>query len=266
MKKRILRNLSLVAALSVSSTMYAQLPDGGIYPNGHIVTDLDGNTHDIDAILASGKAVIIDAFADWCPPCWSYHVGGTLESLHDDLPYIEIFGLEADPSVPESYISNPGTGMGDWTLGGTVGYVLANDNVVAGNLNLAYYPTIVLICPDHTTTEVGQQSYSTWKNAILNCPGLATSINETDAISVTSIYPNPATDIANVSFDVKDAGNAKIEILNAVGQVIISQDLGIVSGQQNVAISTSDLSTGIYIVRIFVGENITTSSLSISAN
>ena len=109
MKKRILRNLSLVAALSVSSTMYAQLPDGGIYPSGHIVTDLDGNTHDIDAILASCKAVIIDAFADWCPPCWTYHVGGILEGLHEDLPYIEVFGLEADPSVPESYISNPGT-------------------------------------------------------------------------------------------------------------------------------------------------------------
>ena len=78
------------------------------------------------------------------------------------------------------------------------------------------------------------------------------------------VYPNPATDMANISFSVKDAGVAKIEILNAVGQVIVSQDLGTISGQQNISMNTADLASGMYIVRISVGENITTRSLSIS--
>jgi thiol-disulfide isomerase/thioredoxin len=265
MKKRILRSLTIAAAVAVSSTSFAQLPDDNKYDMEHIVTDIEGVDHDIQAILSSGKAVIIDAFADWCGPCWSYHVGGTLEELHDELPYVKIFGLEADPGVPEGNISNAATGLGDWTLGGTVGYVLADDNAVAGNLNLAYYPTLVLVCPDEdrTTSEIGQQSFATWKNAILNCEGLVTSVDENVAVSVTNVYPNPANETANVLFNVKEAGVATVEIINTVGQVVVSEQLGEVSGKQNVALNTANVANGMYIVKISVGENVTTSSLSI---
>lgn len=264
MKTRILRNLSLVAALAMSGTVSAQVPASGFYPEGHVVTDLDGDSHDVDAILNSGKAIVMDAFADWCPPCWTYHNGGVLEALHHDLAYVEVMGMEADPSVPASSITDAGTGMGDWSLGGTIEYILADDDEVAGNLELSYYPTIVLVCPDGSVTEVGQSSYATWKAAILNCPGLVTGVEESEAITFANVYPNPATESANVQFNVAESANTSIELLNALGQVVVAENLGQVSGVQNVSLNTASIENGMYIVRITAGENIVTKSLAIN--
>ncbi len=181
--KKTLRGISALAVLAISTGANAQLPDYGYYPAGHIITDIDGTSHNVDAILNSGKPIIIDAFADWCGPCWTYHVGGTLETVYNAIGdggtgSVKIFGLEADAAVPESYISNAATGQGDWTLGGTVEYPLADDDMISGNINLAYYPTLVLVCPDRSTTEVGQVSATAWATAVAACPGLSADDND----------------------------------------------------------------------------------------
>jgi len=206
--KKILRGIGAVTALTIATGAHAQLPDYGYYPAGHVITDIDGVSYDVDAILDSGTPIIIDAFADWCGPCWTYHVGGTLETVYETIGDggsgdVKIFGLEADGAVPEANISNPGTGQGDWTLGGTVGYPLADDNMIAGNINLAYYPTLVLVCPDRSTTEVGQVSATAWGTAVAACPGLSADDNDPRIIgNATPSQINVCGDGA-VSTDIK---------------------------------------------------------------
>ena len=77
--KRILL-IALIACLSISSS-FAQLPNGSLAPDWTL-TDVLGVEHNLYSYLDSGYTVFIDFSAVWCGPCWSYHTGGTLESLY----------------------------------------------------------------------------------------------------------------------------------------------------------------------------------------
>ena len=180
MKKTLLS----LAVLLTGLTATAQTPDYGIWPAGVVFTDINGNQHDIDAILDAGQSVIIDAFADWCAPCWSYHQGHVLEDVHQNLgangtDVVRVFGVEADGNTPESDITDPNSSAnsGDWSVG--VNYPLVNDDNLAGIINLAYYPTLILICPDRSVTEVGQlQTEAAWAAEIGNCASAPTNTDD----------------------------------------------------------------------------------------
>lgn len=178
MKKLI---LCFISALSAISPAHSQTPDFDVWPLGVVFTDINGNSHDIDEILDSGKSIVIDAFADWCGPCWGYHQSHELENLHQNsgangTDIVRVFGIEADPIVPEANISNAGTGMGDWTIG--VNYPLINDDDLADIINLPHYPTIILICPDRSVTDVGPISESSWVTSINNCQSAPVNTND----------------------------------------------------------------------------------------
>ncbi len=184
--KQILRTVAATVAITFGFNAQAQIPDNGIWPSGVVLTDIDGVQHDIDAILDAGKPVVLDAFADWCPPCWTYHQGHALEDLYtaygpDGTDELMVFGVESDPGEAEANISDPNTGEGDWTVG--ISYPLANDDNVAGIINQAYYPTIILICPDRTVTEVGQISTAQHYTAAQACGAAATDANDGQLLS-----------------------------------------------------------------------------------
>ena len=156
MKKALLS----IAALAFSYGATAQLPDGSNAPD-FTATDYNGNTHTLSDYLADGKTVVIDIFATWCSPCWNYHNTGILEELYtahgpDGDNTMMVFAVEGDGSTTTADLEGTGSNTtGNW-IDGTL-YPMIDDASIANVYQIAYYPTIYMICPDGTIREVGQQ-------------------------------------------------------------------------------------------------------------
>jgi PKD repeat protein len=120
-------------------------------------TDLNGNSHTLYDYLNSGKTVMLDLYATWCSPCWSYSQNGALEDVYNTYGpngtgEMMVFGIESDPTTDTALIYN--STLGNWTTG--VSYPMINDDFIADDFGLTYFPYIIMICPNGEWFEAGQ--------------------------------------------------------------------------------------------------------------
>jgi thiol-disulfide isomerase/thioredoxin len=80
--KKFLQTAFVAAMTFFAANSYGQLANGTILPAGINLTDLNGNTYDIDALLSGGKTIFIDVSATWCGPCWGFHQTHILDDLY----------------------------------------------------------------------------------------------------------------------------------------------------------------------------------------
>ena len=73
-----------------------------------------------------------------------------------------------------------------------------------------------------------------------------------------SVYPNPASDVLNVTFNSDGNQDYTVAILDIQGRVLLSE-----SGSMAVAFDVSELAIGSYIVKVFNDENVYTQNLVI---
>jgi hypothetical protein len=98
---------------------------------------------------------------------------------------------------------------------------------------------------NYPTKEVYQSCYST---VIL---GVAEN-NPQEMIG--KYYPNPAINQVNFDFNLAKSENVTLAVMNNVGQVVKSQNLGQVqAGAQKVTVDITDLNSGVYFFRFMIG-------------
>jgi len=84
-------------------------------------------------------------------------------------------------------------------------------------------------------------------------------IEELEAVANLEVYPNPASDVLNITFNSINAEKLSLEIINALGQVVISEQIANQSNT-NLQYSVNDLESGVYSLRITADSNETTAS------
>ncbi len=82
-----------------------------------------------------------------------------------------------------------------------------------------------------------------------------TGIDELNSLTDLTIYPNPVSNVAYVSFDLKGSENINLNVYNSLGEIVytISNET-LVEGNHTLEINTSQFINGIYYVNLNSGE------------
>ena len=150
----------------------AQLADGSVAPN-FTATDLDGNTWTLYDLLDEGKTVYLDIMATWCGPCLNYKNTGAFQNLWsqygpDGTDEVFAFMIEGDPNTTLADLYGTGNNtITNWTQG--VNFPIIDDAGLGDLYDIAYFPTIYMVCPNRIVTEVGQLNTAGLYNAKGDC-------------------------------------------------------------------------------------------------
>ncbi|MBI1838545.1 MAG: T9SS type A sorting domain-containing protein [Flavobacteriia bacterium] len=179
--KRITTKLvmALLCAFSYGNVK-AQLPNGSIAPD-FTATDINGVSHNLYSLLNAGKTVVIDISATWCGPCWAYHQSGALENLYNQYGpsgtnEMYVFLVEGDGSTTLADLNGTGTNtQGNWVAG--TPYPILDNADIANLYQVAYFPTVYVICPNRTLTLHDQETTAQLYAAKQACPPLTATAN-----------------------------------------------------------------------------------------
>lgn len=75
-----------------------------------------------------------------------------------------------------------------------------------------------------------------------------TGLNENNAASSLLVYPNPSHDVANIKITSANSGNARVSILNTLGQVVYEKNISVHAGSTIIHVDLKQLANGIYTV------------------
>jgi hypothetical protein len=93
--------------------------------------------------------------------------------------------------------------------------------------------------------------------------GTVSVANLTNNLNQVTVYPNPVTDILNISFDLNKSAATKIEIIDLSGKQVLVLNNEISNGLVTKQINTADFKSGIYIVKTQTENETITKKISV---
>lgn len=174
----------LIGSLSAQQESFTKVSD-------FTGTDINGNEVNLYSLLDDGKVVIVDVFAAWCDPCWSYHEAKILENLYQQYgpagtDQVVVIGVEAQSTNTNEQLIGISTGtdratftLGDWTAG--ISYPIIDDASIGQILGISYFPTLYTIYPNRMLVETGQLTQAAYEDVIANSGTETVATEDVDA-------------------------------------------------------------------------------------
>ncbi len=75
------------------------------------------------------------------------------------------------------------------------------------------------------------------------------------------LYPNPATDNSFINLNLNNNEKVTVTVMSADGKIVADKSYGELNGNMRLPINLSGLSNGLYLVKVMIGEQLTTMTL-----
>jgi PKD repeat protein len=212
-----------------------------------------------DTAFCEGGSVMLDAGAGFADYAWSggqttqtitVSAGGT-----HSVTVTDGNGCTGSDDITVSENPLPVAGFTDSPSGLTVTFTNTSTNGTSYDWTFGDGGTSTSTSPSHTYTSGGTFTVT------LIATNACGSDTTTSTVTVTgiedgvftggvSLYPNPAQNEVTLSTDIQGAHEVTISVMNAVGQVIYSENAGSISGSFSRNISLGNYSAGVYFVKL----------------
>ncbi|MEO6168391.1 MAG: T9SS type A sorting domain-containing protein [Chitinophagales bacterium] len=138
------------------------------------------------------------------------------------------------------------------TSGNTYSYTYTYTVPASYNIN---HLKVVGMVVDYASGEVLNSGNTSLK--------FTTGIQDEIANASLFLYPNPAKQMAYLDLKITKAEKVTVQVINLIGQTVSAQDLGSINGSHVIPVNTSDLTTGIYQVKVSIGDQVLTKKLDV---
>lgn len=92
----------------------------------------------------------------------------------------------------------------------------------------------------------------------------ATGINDVEANTGVSVYPNPTRDETTIRVELDATSEVQVQITNVLGQEVFARNYGELTGTQLIPFSARGLEQGVYMINVTIDGNRTTERVLIS--
>lgn len=231
------------------------------------VTDINGQSHNLYSITASGKYVMLDFFFTTCPPCQA--TVPYFSELHEKYGCNQgqLFCLSIDNGDTDAEVAAFET-----TYGGSFAHAPAasgtqgGGNAVVSTIGIAAYPTYTLIGPDNKFINIDIWPVSSMQDFEAAFPAnsgitpqncTSVSVEEEIAEPVVQMYPNPAGQSTRLAMRFESAGDAAVAVYDLRGKKVIDLALGTVNAQlEEQVLDLSELEAGMYLVQVRLNQEV----------
>jgi thiol-disulfide isomerase/thioredoxin len=217
----------------------AQILSGGKLTGNIKATDINGKEVDVFAELDAGRSVVLDIFATWCGPCWSFHNAGILKNLYEKYGpggtnQIRVIGIEADSRTPLSHLYQQVAGtaqvpssLGNWTQG--VNYHIINSHSFNSILKISAFPTLYVIRPDRTVMDIFEYSRNIpmWEKALLSSEPKDLVFSEGIDNKTFCYESKPAPKVINMGTSAISKVELEVIKNGEVTNVILDRSIGV---------------------------------------
>jgi len=90
-------------------------------------------------------------------------------------------------------------------------------------------------------------------------------VEEVQAVAGVQIYPNPATDVATVTYGLGEASKVTLTVYNMLGEVVVAEDFGTQgAGNYNYILDLGAENAGIYFVNLTANDRVITKKVTLT--